>query len=69
MSEMEKYFKDNGCEYVLVDVFGYNDNAIKFYDKYINYLESIDNFEMVILVRNKLIKARENLHLSSNQNS
>lgn len=34
MSEMEKYFKDNGCEYVLVDVFGYNDNAIKFYDKH-----------------------------------
>ena len=34
MSEMEKYFKECGCEYVLVDVFGYNDNAIKFYDKH-----------------------------------
>ncbi|MBO5095282.1 MAG: hypothetical protein J6B98_00195 [Bacilli bacterium] len=22
-----------GCEYVLVDVFAYNENAIKFYDK------------------------------------
>ena len=34
MSEMENYFKECGCEYVLVDVFGYNDNAIKFYDKH-----------------------------------
>ena len=34
MTEMEKYFKECGCEYVLVDVFGYNDNAIKFYDKH-----------------------------------
>jgi len=30
---MEKYFKDNNCEYVLVDVFAYNENAINFYDK------------------------------------
>ena len=30
---LEKYFKDQGCEYVLVDVFAYNKNAIKFYDK------------------------------------
>lgn len=33
MDEMEAYFKDNNCEYVLVDVFAYNDNAIKFYEK------------------------------------
>ena len=33
MEEMEKYFKSCGCEYVLVDVFAYNENAIKFYDK------------------------------------
>lgn len=33
MNEMEKYFRDNNCEYVLVDVFAYNDNAIKFYEK------------------------------------
>lgn len=30
---MENYFKDNNCEYVLVDVFAYNENAINFYDK------------------------------------
>jgi hypothetical protein len=64
--EDETYIK------TIAEIYDYNGNylnAIKFYDKYINYLESIDNFEMVILVRNKLIKARENLHLSSNQNS
>ena len=33
MNSIEKYFKDNGCEYVLVDVFAYNDNAIGFYNK------------------------------------
>ena len=26
-------YKCRGCEYVLVDVFAYNENAIKFYDK------------------------------------
>ena len=33
MNAMEKYFKSKDCEYVLVDVFGYNDNALKFYFK------------------------------------
>ena len=33
ISKMEEYFKSLGCEYILVDVFAYNDNAIKFYDK------------------------------------
>ncbi len=33
MEAMEDYFKSCGCEYVLVDVFAYNENAIKFYDK------------------------------------
>lgn len=33
MSKTEEYFKSQDCEYVLVDVFAYNDNAIKFYDK------------------------------------
>lgn len=32
MNKMEDYFKSVGCEYVLVDVFAYNENAIKFYD-------------------------------------
>ena len=33
LSSKIKYFKDNGCEYVLVDVFAYNEMAIKFYEK------------------------------------
>lgn len=33
MNKMEEYFKSVGCEYALVDVFAYNENAIKFYDK------------------------------------
>ena len=33
MEKMEEYFISNDCEYVFVDVFTYNENAIKFYDK------------------------------------
>lgn len=33
MEKMEEYFKLNNCEYVLVDVFAYNENAINFYNK------------------------------------
>ena len=33
INKMEEYFKSVGCEYVLVDVFAYNENAINFYNK------------------------------------
>lgn len=33
MDKMEEYFKLNGCKYVLVDVFAYNENVINFYNK------------------------------------
>ena len=33
MDKMEEYFKSQGCEYSYVDVFAYNDPAIKFYYK------------------------------------
>lgn len=33
MSKMEEYFKSMGCEYIHVDVFGYNENGINFYEK------------------------------------
>ena len=32
IEKLEEYFKSVGCEYILVDVFAYNKNAIKFYD-------------------------------------
>ena len=31
ISKIHEYFKDKDCEYVIVDVFNYNDNGIKFY--------------------------------------
>lgn len=33
MNKMEEYFKSIGCEYISVDVFAYNSNAIKFYNQ------------------------------------
>lgn len=33
MNTMEGYFKSMGCDYIFVDVFAYNYNAIKFYNK------------------------------------
>ncbi|MBE5821824.1 MAG: GNAT family N-acetyltransferase [Clostridiales bacterium] len=33
IKKMEQYFKSINCEYILVDVFGYNENAINFYTK------------------------------------
>lgn len=33
ITKMEEYFKSKECEYILIDVFAYNENAIKFYDK------------------------------------
>ena len=33
IEKMETYFKEQDCEYILVDVFAYNDPAINFYSK------------------------------------
>ena len=33
MKKMENFFKENNCEWILIDVFAYNENAIKFYEK------------------------------------
>ena len=33
MNKIEEYFKSVGCEYILVDVFAYNQNGINFYAK------------------------------------
>ena len=33
MQKMEEYFKSMNCEYVSIDVFAYNDQAINFYRK------------------------------------
>lgn len=31
--KMEDYFKQQGCEYIKIEVFAYNENAIDFYNK------------------------------------
>ena len=33
IESMEQYFKSKGCEYIILDVFAYSENAIKFYNK------------------------------------
>ena len=33
MDKMEQYFISVGCEYISIEVFAYNDNAISFYNK------------------------------------
>lgn len=33
MNKMEEYFKSKNCEYIHIDVFGYNELGIKFYEK------------------------------------
>lgn len=33
MNKMEEYFKSIDCEYIFIDVFAYNTNAIKFYER------------------------------------
>ena len=33
MEKMENYFKSIDCEYVVIDVFAYNNLAINFYNK------------------------------------
>ena len=45
ISKMEEYFKSIGCEYVLVDVFGYNDLALKFYFKKGYHVRMITNIK------------------------
>ena len=32
IEKMEEYFKSKDCEYIIVDIFAYNKNAIKFYN-------------------------------------
>ena len=34
IKKLEDYFKNNNCEYVILDVFAYNDVALNFYKKH-----------------------------------
>lgn len=39
---MEQYLEDNGCKDILIEVFGYNENAIRFYEKNGYHIRTID---------------------------
>ena len=39
---MEQYLANNGCKDILIDVFGYNENAIRFYEKNGYHIRTID---------------------------
>jgi ribosomal protein S18 acetylase RimI-like enzyme len=44
---MEKYFKSIGCEYVLIEVFAYNDLAINFYHKHGYHARGITDIKKI----------------------
>ena len=45
LEKMEEYFKNNGCEYVFISVFAYNEKALSFYDKHNYHARMIDNIK------------------------
>ena len=47
MQELEEYFKGIGCEYIFIDVFAYNKNAIKFYNKQGYHTREIINIKKI----------------------
>lgn len=65
MQKMETYLKSIGCEYIFIDVFAYNENAIKFYEKQgyhtrgltdIKKLNDDNNFKCVIATKDLIIE-------------
>ena len=42
LNYMEQYLIDNGCKDILLGVFGYNENAIRFYEKNGYHIRTID---------------------------
>ena len=47
ISKMEDYFKSIDCEYIIVDVFAYNKNAIKFYNRNGYHSRMITNIKKI----------------------
>ncbi len=45
LTEMENYLKSIGCQDILIGVFSYNENAIKFYQKYGYFSRTMDMFK------------------------
>ena len=54
MKKMDDYFKSIGCEYVMIDVFAYNNLAINFYNKqgyHIRGLIDIKNYRRYLWIQ------------------
>ena len=47
IKKMEEYFKQINCEYILIDVFAYNKNAIKFYNRQGYHTREIINIKKI----------------------
>ena len=47
IKKMEEYFKQIDCEYILIDVFAYNKNAIKFYNRQGYHTREIINIKRI----------------------
>lgn len=47
MEAIEAYFKSINCEYIMLEVFAYNENAIKFYDKIGYHARGIFNIKKI----------------------
>ena len=45
LDSMKDYLKNIGCEKIMIAVFGYNDNAIKFYEKNGYHMRMMDMIE------------------------
>ena len=43
--KMKEYLKSNGCEKIMIEVFGYNESAIRFYKKNGFHIRMIDMIE------------------------
>lgn len=67
IQKMEEYFKSIDCEYIFIDVFAYNENAINFYEKQGYHTRGLidvkkikeekqDNYKCVIASKDLLIK-------------
>lgn len=77
MLQLEEHFKKIGCEYIFIDVFAYNKNAIKFYEKLgfhtrglidVKKLNIESNYKCVIATE-KLLNKKWNIEIKKHDNS
>lgn len=47
IEKMEEYFKSINCEYIYIDVFAYNENAINFYNKHGYHTRGLINIKKI----------------------